>query len=163
MSSGLRELFKHLEEERANRAWYEKLRDFFRYQVFGYHWSILRSVPSHVINVYQRARYGFGHRDLWSFDQYLTRMLSKATSDLADVAHGYPGTPEFPTFESWIRFLRELSYDFAQYSDDYLCDVDSVDDIFDRIEELGEREERNYRRGTDAMRRFSENLGSMWD
>lgn len=160
MSEQLRLFFKQLEEQRARTPkivllWYSLTRRT----------RTLRSVPSRVVNVYQRARYGFGHRDLWGFDNYIAGVISRAMSDLADVSHGYPATEEFPTMDSWREFLRELSRDLKAYTVHPVdeMEISNTDELWDNLDEISDRDVSRYERGVAAMKRFSENLGSMWD
>ena len=133
------EVVAFLDEERRNTPWIVR-----RYQDVNRRLYKVKRVPSLVRNVYERARYGYGHRDLWSFDHYLARVVSRAATDLAENGHGYPGTEEFPDEESWKNFLRELSRDLEGY------------DVWDGNGD-------GYERGREAMIRFAKNFGSMWD
>lgn len=160
MDEGIKQLFAQIEADRAARPWYTRT-----WHRATRRWKRLEQVPSKIVNTYERARYGFGHRDLWSFDHYIAGVISKATKDLADTSHGYPATEEFPTFESWRDFLREISHDLDRYALDSLDDlgITTWDEIDDRFDEISESDYQRYHRGVDAMKRFSENFGSMWD
>lgn len=70
---------------------------------------------------YQRATKGFADCDLWDFDSYLLYILSHGLEAFANTTIGYPGNKEFPTYESWSRYVREMAMHFlkAQESNDY--------------------------------------------
>ena len=57
---------------------------------------------------YQRVTRGFSDYDYWDLDTYLTQMLADSIEQLAIHTHGYPGTEEFPTYESWRDYLFDI-------------------------------------------------------
>ena len=59
---------------------------------------------------YQRATRGYCDYDCWDLDSHLTHLMAQSIKDLADNTHGYPGTDEFPTYESWKRYLYKIVY-----------------------------------------------------
>jgi hypothetical protein len=120
------------------RVWY-KIQRVFR--------DLFVERPDRLRNLIERARYGYGHRDLWSFDTYITGVVSRATSDLEDRMHGHPADV---TAEEWSDTLLEISSGAGVYAnqmeDDPFNDTDNV-----------------VKRGRDAMKLFAENLDGMWD
>lgn len=105
-----------------------------------------------VLNVYQRARYGYGHRDLWSYDHYLAKQIAKATRELADIAHGYP--TEFQEvygdergLQEWQKYLRDIADDLEGYTD------------WDSHRKSND----SYEKGVAAMQRLATKFGSLWD
>ena len=63
---------------------------------------------------YQRITRGYSDSDLWDFDTYLLELFTHGLSDFADRTIGYPGDDEFPTYESWTKFLHELALHFLK-------------------------------------------------
>ena len=145
--NSIQELADHLDELRRNQPWYVKL----------YYWYLRRidrvtHIPGRVVNVLQRARYGFGYQDLWSFDTYIAGVISKATADLADETYSYPS--EFigsGGHAGWQNYLRSISDDLKLYG------------VRDSDMELAEDGETVYERAQDAMQRFTDKFGSMYD
>lgn len=56
---------------------------------------------------YQRAVRGWSDSDAWSLDIHLARTLGEQLNYLADIAHGWPRSEEYPTMEDWVTALRE--------------------------------------------------------
>lgn len=65
----------------------------------------------------QRGKRGYADCDLWSFDTYLSDVISKALLELRDTAYSYPS--ELESFEEWQDILTEISEGFAQDKFDY--------------------------------------------
>lgn len=102
-----------------------------------------------IRNRWQRSRKGYGFQDLWSFDQYLARLLSEALEEMADIAHGWPASEEFPTFESWTSELRRLAAVFKRYDEELFTFDDQEVQIYADV--------------IDAMKRLGEMLPGIWD
>lgn len=64
---------------------------------------------------YQRVTRGFCDFDTWDLDTYFSMFLADSIKHLADNTHSYPGTEEFPTYESWHDYLYKIS-DLLNYS-----------------------------------------------
>lgn len=131
------EMCDFLQKERYSSPWYEKV--FHRWS-----WKI-RNRWSVTVNLYERARYGYGHRDLWSFDTYIAGVIGRASLELSKKVHGWPLGDEFPTYESWVEFLEELGRDLTDY------------------ESEGFETEDPDERARAAMERFSGVWVNMWD
>lgn len=72
--------------------WTRNMRAFFR----QFKWA------------YQRVTRGFCDYDYWDLDTYLSELLAQSLKKLADDGNGYPGTEEFPTYESWQEYLYKI-------------------------------------------------------
>lgn len=57
---------------------------------------------------YQRITRGFCDYDVWDLDSHLSELLIQTIKQLAKTSHGYPGTEEFPTYESWENYLVDI-------------------------------------------------------
>lgn len=64
----------------------------------------------------QRIKRGYSDCDVWDFDQYITRVLADGLMQLALTAHGYPGSGEYSTMDSWEQALIEASNYFYTYA-----------------------------------------------
>lgn len=102
----------------------------------------------------QRGRNGYSDYDLWSFDSYLSKVISKALIQLRDKGHGYPGElcdgcmkayeeHECHGEEAWSAILTEISEAFAMDK----FDIDNFD-------------EERFNRG---MALFVKHFNNMWD
>lgn len=155
----VQEMFEELNSLRSSRPWYRKLLDHHTFP--GLHRLRYRYGIGAMRNVYQRARYGFGYRDLWNFPEYITGLIGKASGDLADSAHGWPQSEEFPEFQDWVGFLYGLRDDLSQYS------TDSVEFYGGYspgdYEKHREYDLKNQARAQAAMERFAQNWTGMWD
>ena len=61
---------------------------------------------------YQRITRGFCDADVWDLDTHLSEYLAQTIEHLAKTSHSYPGTEEFPTYESWKTYLMEIANKF---------------------------------------------------
>ena len=57
---------------------------------------------------YQRATKGYCDFDWWDLDTHLSMLMADTIEALAKNGHGYPGTKEFPTPESWETYLLDI-------------------------------------------------------
>lgn len=88
--------------------------------------------------MYQRIKYGFSDRDLWSFDYYLSKVISRGLRQLAVQAHGCP--PEFYDKKKkgdecikWRQLLLTIAEGFEadiKLSDDEVLDYSEADKLF---------------------------------
>lgn len=64
----------------------------------------------------ERAKYGVANVDTWCFHDYAGIVLANGLRVLANESHGWPGTEEYPTFESWQDKLNEMADKLIQAS-----------------------------------------------
>lgn len=64
----------------------------------------------------ERAKHGVSRVDGWSFHDYAGIVLANGLRILAEDSHGWPGTEEYPTFESWQNKLNEMADKLIQAS-----------------------------------------------
>lgn len=93
--------------------------------VFNTHWSPWKYPSNWARNIrvffrqfkwaYQRATRGFCDYDYWDLDIYLSELMAQSIKELAEKTHSYPGTEEFPTYESWRDYLYKIA-DLLRYS-----------------------------------------------
>jgi hypothetical protein len=98
----------------------------------------------------QRWRRGYSDRDVWGFDTYLARVISRGVRQLITELHGWPGEPM--TFEEWKDILDKIAAGFEAHTilhEDYPSDPD-------RRAEL----ERQWQEGSAL---FVEWYGGLWD
>ena len=62
---------------------------------------------------WQRATRGFADCDVWNLDSSILNYLSGTLKYLSENAVGWPGDKQFPKYEDWTTFLKEMSEKFA--------------------------------------------------
>lgn len=115
----LDQFFAKMDEERRNRPWYQKLVDG------TYRWTIykprvfINDAIGNTINVFQRARYGVGHRDLWHFPGYFSGVLAHVAKLEAEESMTYPGEERGFTPEKYKKTMHEMSRILREYQEAY--------------------------------------------
>lgn len=100
---------------------------------------------------WQRLARGWDDRSVWSLDTHLARTLSAQLTHLAETTHTWPGTPEYPTPETWDQALRNNADVLRVYADNAFTEPD------------GPLLEQQYRAAQDAIRWVADNFGHLWD
>lgn len=106
----------------------------------------VRDLPSVLRNYYERARWGVGHRDAWSFDTYLSGVVATGLNMLAD-GHSYP--LEWQE-EDWSRALREHADALQVWHGDKF-DLDQNEEIV------------AYAQAQDSMHWVASVFADLWD
>lgn len=87
----------------------------------GSPWKFVTELPLHYAHnlrwFVQRGRKGYSTHDTWSLDYYILRWLPDALDQLANEAHGWPQSDEFPEFEDWTQWLRDMAELLRPYQD----------------------------------------------
>lgn len=68
----------------------------------------IRSWSYSLKYAYQRITRGVADCDYWDLDHYFLQIFVQGLDLLIKYQHGYPGTEEFPTSESWDIYLKEM-------------------------------------------------------
>ena len=78
---------------KSKEPWYETAWDFVYLPVYMFfRWTLWENIkPSNFKHWYQRARYGYSYRDVWSIDWYLADIIPKMIRDMKKDLHGCPG------------------------------------------------------------------------
>lgn len=66
---------------------------------------------------YQRVRYGWCESDTWDIDSWFLKVFPNMLNHYADETHSYPGTEEYPTYESWRDKLYEVAAAIKGYNE----------------------------------------------
>jgi len=96
----------------------------------------------------QRAKQGYSEYDWWSFDTYITWVIGNAVLDFKNRGVGLHYGSSSAENDEW---LDSIAKPLLRYSE-------SKFDIHDHEEEL-----RMYNEAREAMKKFSEHLGTWWD
>ena len=113
--------------------------------IVGRLWGDFKAVPSILRNYYERARYGVGHRDVWSFDTYLAGVIALGLRRLAD-GHSYPTDWEA---DDWDRALRTHADSLEAWANHFDLNI--------------AEEEVAYARAKDSMHWVASVFGDLWD
>ena len=70
--------------------------------------ATIKMLRRSFIYAYQRITRGIADCDYWDFDHYLLKILPSGLDLLIQNQHGWPGTDQFPTPESWDAYLKEI-------------------------------------------------------
>ena len=101
----------------------------------------------HVKWSYQRVRYGFSDKDLWSFDHYLSNVIVRGLTRLKSLQHGYPTSCKSEC--EWYDIMEDIIYTF-EINKQIVDNLDIPSDI----------DKERYERGWKLFREYYNNL---WD
>lgn len=111
---------------------------------------------------YQRAARGWSDSDAWNLDVHLSKTLGDQLNYLADIAHGWPASEEYPTMESWTNALRENAALLLAYVDDKVGEWTGEDDGLTFKERLA-REDDLAAGAKRAYLWIGANFQALWD
>ena len=118
----------------------------------------------------QRCARGWSDIDVWNLDKHLCRTLADQLDYLAEYAVGYPGTPEYPTYDSWTSALRDNARKLRA------CDGAEGDKALDEwltattpeagkaaLDRMREIDERNETLADEGLHWVAANRRQLWD
>lgn len=87
---------------------------------------------------FQRIAHGFADIDVWNVDIWLANVLPDMLDQLANDSDGYPASEEFPTYFSWVVWLRERAKQIRSYneSDNQEEFTKAMEDVVKHINDL---------------------------
>ena len=129
---------------------------------------------------WQRATRGFADCDVWNLDSSILNYLSGTLKHLSENATGWPGDKQFPKYEDWTTFLKEMSEKFAaaNESNNYYPtpmkdkwwewyekhpNFDKNPYVEDMFKEQQENELKRERDFAEAWSAIGEVIWSLWD
>ena len=84
-------------------------------------WERISIWKEDIICIYQRLRYGYCYRDIWSIDQWFLTVVPNMIHDLRVNSHGYPSFfegPEEENIRKWDRILGRMEFLFREANED---------------------------------------------
>ena len=75
-------------------------------------WEFFEDCWLNIKAAYQRITRGFCFRDTFSIDNWFVDIIPEMLKHFRENLHSYPGNEEFPTFESWVKYLEEMETHF---------------------------------------------------
>ena len=146
--------------------WWKNIKLFFR----RFKWA------------WQRATRGFADCDIWDLDSSILNYLSGTLKQLSEIAEGWPGNEQFPKYEDWTNFLKEMSEKFAaaNESNEYYptpmadkwwewaqehkgCHPDDNPYVQDMLKEYQENDLKHERDFAEAWSAIGEVFWDLWD
>ena len=91
--------------------------------------KFFREVKDNLENTHKRITRGWAYSDVWGMEEWFYDVIPDMLDCLADRSHGYPGNEEFPTYESWAKYLRNIANDLR------LCSEESADKMNEYYED----------------------------
>jgi hypothetical protein len=148
-------LRRKLEEDIKNTPFYKSW-----YYVAKRRWDDITDIPYRIQCFWQRGRRGYSYRDLWSFDYYLSDVISKGLRDLAKTTHGYPDQA-VGSFENWQRLLFIIATAFEEHN----TDEDVYADEWEKFgsDEAIKRLKERYEIRKEKMKLIIDYWGNLWD
>ena len=132
--------------------------------------SMFRAYRRSFKYAYQRITRGIADCDYWDLDSYLLKIFVQGLDLLLKNQCGYPGNDEFPTPESWDKYLKEMREYFyrADESNNYYPtpkekiwwhgveageeDPDAAKAMCNEASTNAKRRERDLKKGLDMMK-----------
>ena len=74
-----------------------------------------------IIRIFQRLRYGYCYRDVWSIDWWFVTVIPNMIHDLRINSHGYPGyftETEEENVQKWNRILKRMEFLFREANEE---------------------------------------------
>lgn len=102
----------------------------------------------HIKRIEGIVKKGLGCCDLFNFDFEIVRLLEAGIRDFAKKTASWPGSDDFPTFESWQKYLLEIAADLKVYIDYDYKDLKDEDKV--------------KRKAWNAVRRFAKVWPHLW-
>ncbi len=118
------------------------------------YYAILRfynNTTHSIKNLWKRYRMGVGCCDLFGYYDYIGRKIGKDLRLYHRHNASWPGDDEFPTFESWQDFIKQLS-----------DDLDPPEINIEDNEKWIEQENEQELKQSEAMIRFAKHFRSFW-
>lgn len=103
-----------------------------------------------VQRLFQRINRGWDDRDVWQMDTTMTKSIGAQLIALANTAHGWPGTEEFPHADDWTNVLRHHGHALLNYATN-------------KHEYEGQTYEKMSEAAQEALYWVADHLGHLWD
>lgn len=111
-------------------------------------------------SVQQRARRGWDDTSVWNLSHALPKTLGTQLLALAEEAHGWPESEDFPTFEDWTAALRANGTALLAYGTvDKELDAMPIHDL----DAINAREAQRLAEAQAALHWVADHLPSLWD
>ena len=90
-------------------------------------WEFFEDCWLNVKAAYQRITRGFAYRDLFSIDNWFLDIFPEMLKEFRENLHSFPGDSEFPTFESWTAYLKEMETHFRNANENQTVQINEFE------------------------------------
>ena len=141
----------------SKRTWKDKLLSNIKYYFWSKWVSLFKTVNLYIVSFYQRGRRGWSMQDTWSFDFYLSNVISDGCRYLAKTSQGYPSGL---SAEKWNDILIEIASGFDEYKK--VLDFEGIDgDISTKdFSKLNDERMEKFNHSWDLFKQY---FGNLWD
>lgn len=97
----------------------------------------------------ERGRKGYTRRDLWNFDEWLSKLIANGLRELRKNCHGYPN--DIDNWEDWMKVLDEMIECFEEQN----RRIDNIDkDFLNTFNKRAENKKAKLHRGLELLERY---------
>ena len=108
-----------------------------------------------IRRAYDRARKGYCYEDLWSFDNWLSKLIANGLREFKAECHGYPN--DVDDWDEWMSILDEMIECFEEQT----RGIDNLNgDFIERFKNRQELKKKKLHRGLELLERYYYDL---WD
>ena len=109
-----------------------------------------------LLRFIERGRKGYCNEDLWSFDNWLSKIIARGLREFKEVCHTYPN--DIDDWEEWIKILDEMIECFEEQTRS--IDENIAGDFVERWRQRREHQKQKLHRGLELLERYYYDL---WD
>lgn len=126
-------------------------------------WEIFLHIGRDIKCAWQRAKYGYCFRDIWSIDWWFISIIPQMIHELNEKQNAHPCTMPF---EEWKATLDEMAFYFTEANEDTCTQQNEIDYSFDcqgwlkREKELDQYREECLQKGFNLFVKYFHDL---WD
>lgn len=109
----VKRIAKRMSPKENRKSYKEECSVFLSHRKKESLWERISIWKEDVICIYQRLRYGYCYRDIWSIDQWFLTVVPNMIHDLRVNSHGYPSFfegPEEENIRKWVVFWEEWNF-----------------------------------------------------
>ena len=113
----VKRIAKRMSPKENRKSYKEECSVFLSHRKRESLWERISIWKEDVICIYQRLRYGYCYRDIWSIDQWFLTVVPNMIHDLRVNSHGYPSFfegPEEENIRKWDRILGRMEFLFRE-------------------------------------------------
>ena len=117
----VKRIAKRMSPKENRKSYKEECSVFLSHRKKESLWERISIWKEDVICIYQRLRYGYCYRDIWSIDQWFLTVVPNMIHDLRVNSHGYPSFfegPEEENIRKWDRILGRMEFLFREANED---------------------------------------------
>ena len=104
----------------------------------------------------ERGKKGYCYEDLWSFDNWLSKLITNGLREFKSQCHGYPN--DLDDWDDWMNILDEMIECFEEQS----RNIENLRDgnLLEQLTKRRESQKQKLRRGLELLGKYYYDL---WD